>query len=517
VVAEVFISYSTKDGNAARTICGALESRGLSCWIASRDIPPGGNFMEAIVRAISAAKVMVLVFSQNANNSDEIEKEIVLAGNANVAVIPVRLENVVPKGAFAYQMATRQWIDLFEDWENRIDQLAFWIKKIIPVGTAADAAAPPADAAVGAQHAGADMAVLDPSGHRGQTAKAKWPDEEKRGQTEGARLTWTPSRRAVLLGGGFVGACAVAGVAALTHYRKASNSGFLIRTLTGHFGGVESVAIAPDGFTALSGSQDQTLRLWDLKTGSTLRTFVGHTDGVASIAITSDGRRALSGSYDKTLRLWDLASGTTLLTFTGHTDRVNSVAFGRDGLTALSASDDKTLKLWDLANGGTIRTFIGHTDEVKSVAIAPDGRTALSGSIDETLRLWNLATASVIDTFGGHTNYVYSVAIAHEGRTALSGSRDKTVRVWELPNGKMTGEFLGHTNTVLAVASTPGGRSAVSGGLDNKVMFWDTATCSTLRTFTGHTNEIMAVTVAPDGRTALSGSWDKTLKLWDLT
>ena len=65
MVAQVFISHSSRDSKVARTICSALESRGLPCWIASRDVGPGENFMEAIVRAIRAAKVMVLVFSEN--------------------------------------------------------------------------------------------------------------------------------------------------------------------------------------------------------------------------------------------------------------------------------------------------------------------------------------------------------------------------------------------------------------------------------------------------------------------
>jgi hypothetical protein len=133
----IFISHSSKDGKFARAICSALESRGLSCWISSRDVGPGESFMDAIVRAIGAAKVMVLVFSENANNSDEIKREIVLASNAKVTIIPVRVEDVAPKGAFAYQMATRQWIDLFEDWEAQIERLAKWIAGTAPATFAA--------------------------------------------------------------------------------------------------------------------------------------------------------------------------------------------------------------------------------------------------------------------------------------------------------------------------------------------------------------------------------------------
>jgi hypothetical protein len=140
LVGQVFISHSSRDRKVARTICSALESRGLTCWIASRDVGPGENFMDAIVHAIRAAKVMVLVFSENANNSDEIKREVVLASNAKITVIPVRVEDVVPSDAFAYQFATRQWIDLFEDWESQLERLATWIASMVPVGSAASTA-----------------------------------------------------------------------------------------------------------------------------------------------------------------------------------------------------------------------------------------------------------------------------------------------------------------------------------------------------------------------------------------
>ena len=88
----------------------------------------------------------------------------------------------------------------------------------------------------------------------------------------------------------------------------------------------------------VSGSRDKTLKLWDLASGKELRTFTGHSDGVTSVAIAPDGRTALSGSPDKTLKLWDLASGKELRTFTGHSDVVSSVAIAPDGRTALSGS-----------------------------------------------------------------------------------------------------------------------------------------------------------------------------------
>ena len=134
----VFITYSSKDEKVARTICSALENRGLACWISSRDVKPGQNFQEQIVKAIRAAKIMVLVFTENANNSNEIKKELALASQNNLIVIPVRIQDVPPNEAFAYEFATRQWIDAFDDWENSIARLVELIAATVGDHVSAD-------------------------------------------------------------------------------------------------------------------------------------------------------------------------------------------------------------------------------------------------------------------------------------------------------------------------------------------------------------------------------------------
>lgn len=128
--APIFISHSSKDAISAERLCQALENRGLRCWISSRDVRPGDNFQVAIVRAIRGAKVIVLIFSTSANTSEEIKKELALAGQSQLVVVPVRIEEVMPDEAFAYEFAIRQWVDLFEDWDQAIARL---VRQLIDV------------------------------------------------------------------------------------------------------------------------------------------------------------------------------------------------------------------------------------------------------------------------------------------------------------------------------------------------------------------------------------------------
>jgi WD40 repeat protein len=306
-----------------------------------------------------------------------------------------------------------------------------------------------------------------------------------------------------------------------------------VRRFEGHTGAVRSVAISCDGRFVLSGSGfpdgDQTLRLWDTRTGKELRRFTGHTGQVLSVAFSSDGKHALSGSSDATVRLWDVASGKELHCFTGHRGLVQGVAFSPDGRHALSGSVDFTVRLWDITSGKELRCFAGHTHRVQSVAFSPDGKRVLSGGWDSTVRLWDVTTGEELRRFAGHTSWVNGVAFSPDGRHVLSGSLDHSVRLWDVGAGKEVRRFGGHTRSVESVAFSPDGRWALSGGRDSTVRLWDVATGKELRCFTKHTDVVFSVAFSHDGRLALSGSggidkgvndWaagsDWTVRLWRL-
>ncbi len=224
-----------------------------------------------------------------------------------------------------------------------------------------------------------------------------------------------------------------------------ASAGQYPRIFKGHKHMVESVSFSPDGYFALSGSFDETLRLWEVSSARCIRTFEGHMDYVLSVSFSPDGQFALSGSRcndTKALRLWEVASGKCLRTFEGHTGAVKSVSWSPDGRFALSVSGDSTLRLWEVSSGKCIRTFKGHMGGVNSVSFSPDGRFALSGGNppglregeasvrEKTLRLWEVSSGRCLRTFEGHTNDVTSVSWAPEGRFALSGGLAKTFRLW---------------------------------------------------------------------------------------
>jgi WD40 repeat protein len=164
--------------------------------------------------------------------------------------------------------------------------------------------------------------------------------------------------------------------------------------LVGHVGSVLSVAVLPDGLRGLSGSDNGTLRVWDLSTGAELRRLGASARRVLSVAASSDGRRALAGSDEETARVWDLQTGAELCRFKGHTDWVWSVMALPDGQRALSSSKDYSTRLWDVETGAELCRFEGHTGLVQPIATLPNGRRALSRSDYSTLAFGTLKPAS---------------------------------------------------------------------------------------------------------------------------
>ncbi|MBD2773573.1 eIF2A-related protein [Iningainema tapete] len=286
--------------------------------------------------------------------------------------------------------------------------------------------------------------------------------------------------------------------------------------LEGHKNPLWSVAFSPDGQIIVSGSSDNTVRLWNLEGYPIGEPFQGHQGEVRSVAFSPNGEMIVSGSFDNTVRLWNLEGYPIGEPFQGHEDAVMSVAFSPNGEMIVSGSSDNTVRLWNLEGNLIGEPFQGHEDAVMSVAFSPDGQKIVSGSQDNTVRLWDIEGNPIGEPFIGHKNYVFSVAFSPDGQKIVSGSSDNTVRLWDI-EGNLIGEpFIGHKNSVLCVAFSPDGQKIVSGSWDESWRIWNLQGKPINQPFIGSNNSVFSVAFSPDGETIVSGNSDSTVRLWDL-
>jgi WD40 repeat protein len=202
--------------------------------------------------------------------------------------------------------------------------------------------------------------------------------------------------------------------------------------LEGHKDEVTCLALSARGNFALSGSNDRTVRYWNLETGALVHPPLNHGDLVSCVAFSPDGRYALSGGRDKTIVLWDLESGKRVASATEHETLVSCVAFSRDGKFAVSGSHDRKICLYEVQNLKKIGTFPGHTAAVRCLSFSPEGGLFLSGGEDETVRLWRPPQRENIECFQEHKRGVVDVTVLPGGRYALSISSDNTIQRWDL-------------------------------------------------------------------------------------
>ena len=135
--------------------------------------------------------------------------------------------------------------------------------------------------------------------------------------------------------------------------------------------------------------------------GAALACLRGHDEMVSSVAFDREGRRIVSGSWDQTVRVWDAASGTELACLRGHDSAVNCVSFDREGRRIVSGSWDKMVRVWDAASGAELACLRGHDNTVWSVAFDREGRRIVSGSYDHTVRVWDAATGDCLEVIQG--------------------------------------------------------------------------------------------------------------------
>lgn len=263
------------------------------------------------------------------------------------------------------------------------------------------------------------------------------------------------------------------------------------------------------GNRIVSGSDDNTLKVWSAVTGKCLRTLIGHTGGVWSSQMSEEGNIIISGSTDRTLKVWDSDSGLCKHTLFGHTSTVRCMHL--HGSRVVSGSRDATLRVWDISDGSCLHILVGHLAAVRCVQY--DGKLVVSGAYDYMVKVWNPERQECLHTLQGHTNRVYSLQF--DGVHVVSGSLDTSIRVWDAESGSLKHTLMGHQSLTSGMELK--NNILVSGNADSTVKVWDILTGQCLATLAGRNKHHSAVTCLQfNNKFVITSSDDGTVKLWDV-
>jgi cytochrome c len=280
--------------------------------------------------------------------------------------------------------------------------------------------------------------------------------------------------------------------------------------LRGHGGPVRTLAISPDGKTAVSGSFDTSAIRWSLERDIAEQVLRFHEGAVNAVAMLPDGRIATAGA-DARIAIWHPGDQQPQAVFEGHTAPIVSLAVSPDGATLASAAWDGTARLWPLG-GGAPRVLEGHAQNVNAVAFMPSGHALVTAGYDATLRVWPLtdSTAPIVSTLSTPLN---AAVVAPDGEIITAGA-DGTVYFLSA-NGELRGTVHASETPTIALAISPDGRLIAAASARGSVAIINRAQRELARTLIGPGLPVWSVAFFPDNHTLLTGGTDRIIRRWD--
>ncbi|OAX35336.1 WD40 repeat-like protein [Rhizopogon vinicolor AM-OR11-026] len=247
----------------------------------------------------------------------------------------------------------------------------------------------------------------------------------------------------------------------------------------------------------------------------------GHSDWVRDVIHLPDVWRIITCSNDGSLRLWDLKSGTQIGDDWRDGDKktaVITISLSPNGKTVASGSDDGIVRLWDVNTGKVISTWIGYTSQVRSLCWGPDGKRVVSGHLDGTAGVWNAENGkTVINPIKTGQMAVYAMAYSPDGTKIATGGYGNEIKIWDSTTGEhLLGSPQIEHSSVRCLAWTSDGKKLISGKRSGSIKIFDTTTWEEIATLKGHRELVTAITLSSNNRLLASASWDNTVRLWDL-
>jgi len=330
-----------------------------------------------------------------------------------------------------------------------------------------------------------------------------------------------------------------------------------VAELQGHEGSIKCLAASVDGRRVISGSSDNTVRIWDAETYDCLKVLKGHQDSVNSVAISKNGRQIVSVSSDRTVRVWNEANGECTHILQVTQGEMQYVSFDKDDLSIILQTNEecqiwdiskrecikiipasgsalapvthngqviaafiseKNLGLWDLLTGDYIKS-IQHNSLITSVSLGI--KYILLGHIDGLQTIWDLESGQCINTIQKEKGYrapheltICHLAIDNRENKSITASGDRILRVWDINSGKCLKAINTGGEIISAFAASCDGSHIFTGGNDKTIKIWNSRNGNSSNIPRMHRGSIRGLTVSADERYIGSAGSDLKLRIW---
>ncbi|KAH9609357.1 hypothetical protein KSS87_015340 [Heliosperma pusillum] len=282
-----------------------------------------------------------------------------------------------------------------------------------------------------------------------------------------------------------------------------------------------------ENFLAVATNLEQ-VQVYDLASMSCSYVLAGHSGIILCLdtCIGSSGNTYIvTGSKDNSVRLWDTETRMCLGVGVGHLKAVGAVAFSKKQRNFfVSGSSDQTLKVWsfeglignpDKPGSLKVKGAVGaHNKDINSVAVSPDDSLVCSGSQDRTARLFKLPELVEVGTLVGHKRGIFSVEFSPVDPCVLTASGDKTIKLWSVRDHSCLKTFEGHTSSVLRASFITRGTQLVSTGADGVLKLWSVKSSECIASYDQHEDKVWALAIGRKTEMLATGGSDAVINLW---